>query len=148
MNRAEVFFRWFLRVVGSFALLAAPCALMPYSWMDAVHRQLGMGPLPAEPIVGYLARSTSAFYALQGGLLWLVSFDLPRHRLVLNYVGASFLVMGAFLWWVDAVEGMPAFWRDWEGPLVIVYGLVFLGLNRWANRAGGAAAKPDHADTV
>ena len=75
MFRAEDALRWFLRLVGAFSLLALPCALMPFSWMDATHRWLGLGTLPSEPIVAYLARSLSLFYALLGGLLWVASFD-------------------------------------------------------------------------
>ena len=69
MARYERSFKLFLRVVGTVALLAVVAVVMPYSWMDAVHQRLGMGKLPPEPIVGYLARSTSAFYAMLGGLL-------------------------------------------------------------------------------
>ena len=46
--------------------------------MVAMHADLGLGRLPDAPIVGYLARSTSAFYAIEGGLFWVVSIDLVR----------------------------------------------------------------------
>ena len=58
-----------LRITGCVSLLAAIFVFVPYSWMNAIHQQLGMGELPSNPVVGYLARSTSAFYALLGGLL-------------------------------------------------------------------------------
>jgi hypothetical protein len=35
------------------------------------------------PVVGSLARSTSAFYAMLGGLFWIISFDLFIATLVL-----------------------------------------------------------------
>jgi hypothetical protein len=66
----------------------------PYARMDAIHRELGIGPLPDQPVVGYLARSTSALYDLFGGLIWVVSFDLARHRQVLRYVGAASVAFG------------------------------------------------------
>ena len=80
MPRPELFLKWFIRYIGSVSMLAAFAVVMPYSWMNAIHGWLGMGELPADPIVGYLSRSTSAFYALFGGLLWLVSFDLPGRQ--------------------------------------------------------------------
>ena len=86
-----------LRAIGSASLLALIFVFVPYQAMDAIHRWLGMGPLPDQPVVGYLARSTSAFYAMLGGLLWLVSFDLRRHRRVLIYLGVAISLFGVAL---------------------------------------------------
>jgi hypothetical protein len=108
-------------------MLALVAVFMPCSWMDATHRWLGMGPLPDGPVVGYLARSLSLFYVLLGGLLWLCSFDPPRYRAVLCYLGAAFLCFGIVMWGVDVVEGMPGFWKHGEGPIVIAFGGVILG---------------------
>ena len=64
LTRQEHYFRLFLRIIGTTTLLALDAVVMPYSLMNAIHKWLGLGQLPAEPIVGYLARSTSAFYVL------------------------------------------------------------------------------------
>ena len=81
-------------------------------------------------IVGYLARSTSAFYALLGGLLLVLSFDVRRHRTVLTYLGIAISLLGLILLFVDWVEGLPPYWRTWEGPFVFLLGLAVLFLNR------------------
>ncbi len=122
--------RWVLRVVGTAALLALPCALMPFGWMDTTHQWLGLGPLPANPIVSYLARSTSLFYALLGGLMWLVSFDLPRHRIVLDFLGCAMLAFGLILLWIDFQAGLPLWWTLYEGPWDAAIGIAILVLNR------------------
>ncbi len=75
-----------------------------------------MGQLPDKPVVGYLARSTSALYAILGGLFWTVSFDLERHRLVLRYLGAAITLFGAALLVIDWSEGLPFLWKVWEVP--------------------------------
>jgi NADH:ubiquinone oxidoreductase subunit 6 (subunit J) len=80
--------------------------------------------------VGYLARTLSAFYALLGGLLWVLSFDLHRHRVVLLYLGAAFVVFGIIAMWVDFKEGMPVFWRFTEAPIVVVFGTAIFLLSR------------------
>lgn len=103
---------------------------MPYSWMDAVHQWLGMGRLPGEPIVGYLARSTSGFYAMFGGLMWVVSLDLQRHRLVLCYLGVVVIVFGLALFAVDILEGMPLYWSLGEGPVNTAFGVYILVSSR------------------
>jgi len=119
MTKQYRLLRLFLRIIGTAALLALVAVIMPYSWMNAIHQWLGMGQLPAEPIVGYLARSTSAFYALLGGLFWVASFDLHRHRMVLCYLGIVIVIFGVALLVVDLFEGMPLWWTIGEGPFNI-----------------------------
>jgi hypothetical protein len=128
LSRPERVLQLLLQIVGSIALLAIPCVLMPYSWMNAIHQGLGMGELASRPVVGYLARSTSAFYALLGGLLWVVSLDLRRHRPVVRYLGVAIILMGFALLGVDLAEGMPRWWSLAEGPFNIVFGAVILVL--------------------
>jgi NADH:ubiquinone oxidoreductase subunit 6 (subunit J) len=126
MRARDRYLKPFLRITGTVALLAVVAVVMPYSWMNAVHQWLGMGPLPAQPIVGYLARSTSAFYAILGGLLWLVSFDLRRYRPVLHYLGLVMILLGITIGIVDFMEGMPIWWRLAEGPINVVVGVLIL----------------------
>lgn len=121
---------WVLRVMGSFSLLAIPFVFVPRATMEAIHAQLGIGELPRAPIVGYLARSLSAFYALVGGLLWLLSFDPERHRSVLIYLGSAIALMGGALLFIDLYEGLPAVWTWWEGPFVALFGATILLLAR------------------
>ena len=125
---AEKLLRVILRVMGAASMLAIIAVVMPYAWMDTIHQTLEMGPLPDAPIVGYLARSTSAFYALTGGLLILVSHDLTRYRPLIPWIGRGVATMGIILLGVDWIEGMPAPWTFWEGPFVIAYGLLIHSL--------------------
>ena len=129
--------RLILRLLGSSSLLALIFVAAPYAWMDSIHSTLGMGQLPDSPVVGYLARSTSAFYALLGGLFWVVSFDLVRHRPVLIYLGAAIASFGLVLLIVDWTEGMQSFWTVWEGPFVIAFGLTLLFLSRSVRQQPG-----------
>ena len=129
MTRQERFLRVFLRLLGSAGLLAVFFVFVPFSWMDAIHQWLGLGDLPDKPLVGYLARWTSAFYAMLGGLFWMLSFDLRRHRLVLCYVGAAVVFFGAALGVVLALEGMPLWWCLPEGMFNVAFGVMILGLS-------------------
>jgi hypothetical protein len=126
MSRHETFLRGFLRVLGASSLTAAFFVCVPDAWMDTIHQRLGLGKLPDVPIVSYLARSTSAFYALLGGLLWVVSFDLRRHRAVLRYLGVAIVMFGVALFIIDWQVGLPLWWRFWEGPIVCAFGTVIL----------------------
>jgi hypothetical protein len=130
MTKQDRFFKLFLRIIGTAALLALVAVIMPFSWMDSGHQWLGMGRLPDAPVVSYLARSTSGFYALLGGLFWVVSFDLRRHRVVLHYLGVVIIVFGAALFVIDLAAGMPLFWSLGEGPFNVAFGTVILVSNR------------------
>jgi hypothetical protein len=128
-TKQERFTRLFLRVLGSWALVALPFAFLPYGWMNAIHQRLGMSILPCAPVVGYLARSTSLFYALLGGLLWVISSDVRRHRRVLAYLGWAVLFFGLMLLGIDWAEGMPRIWTFAEGPGDVLFGFVLLWLS-------------------
>ena len=121
---------WLLRLFGVSSLFALIFVAAPHSWMREIHEMAELGVMPDTPVVWYLARSTSAFYAIVGGLFLVVSRDLERHRPVLVYLGSSVLFLGAVLLIVDVTEGMPTAWTVWEGPFVIAYGVVFLYLLR------------------
>jgi hypothetical protein len=125
----ETLLKFGLRYVGTVSLLATAFIAVPYTWMDAIHTWLGMGKLPSEPVVGYLARSTSAFYALLGGLLWVISFDLHKNFHILRYLGFAITCFGIMLLTIDYLEGMPLFWLLTEGPFVITMGIIMSFLN-------------------
>ena len=122
--------RFMLRFFGTMSLLAIPFIFVPYSVMNDVHQQLQLGTLPDEPIVGYLARSLSAFYALIGALFWKISFDLRRYRPLLIYLCGALTLLGGALCFIDWWEGLPTAWKLWEGPFIIVAGLTMSSLSR------------------
>lgn len=128
--------RFLLRYLGFVSMLSLVAVFMPFAWMDATHRALGMGPLPAEPVVGYLARSLSLFYALLGGLLWLLSWNPRRHREVLLYLGIAFIIFGVIMFGVDHVEAMPGFWRLTEGLISAAFGLAIFWLSARLPKSG------------
>ena len=119
-----------LRVIGVSSLFALIFVAAPESWMATIHEGMAMGPFPTAPVVGYLARSTSAFYAIAGGLFLLVATDLNRYRAVLLYIGWTMTLFGVILLAVDVLEGMPHSWTLWEGPFVVLFGGVMLWLTR------------------
>ncbi len=127
----EALLKLVLRVIGGFSLLALIFVVAPYSWMNTIHdRWLGMGELSSQPVVGYLARSTSAFYALLGGLLILVSRDPRAYRSVLLYLAWAIMALGVALFFIDQAEGLPPPWSLWEGPFVAAFGVLVLWLTR------------------
>ena len=117
-----------LRVVGAWLLLALVFVAAPQSWMRDIHDLLDLGEMPDAPIVWYLARSVSAFYAIMGGLYWVVSFDINNHRSVLRYLGWTTSVFGAALCAIDVQAAMPLVWTVTEGPITTMFGIAVLYL--------------------
>lgn len=128
MSRSENALVVALRVGGVLLLTAVIPAVMPFAWMDQIHRQLGMGELPETPITGYLTRSLSAFYALHGVVVLFVSLDVRRYLPVVRCLAALCIVFGAGMIVLDVWVGMPLPWVLGEGPSIIVLGSVLLWL--------------------
>jgi hypothetical protein len=126
MTRADKALVILLRIVGVPALFALVPVVMPFSWMIATHRWLGLGEMPTGPIVVYLARSLSAFYALVGALCLVVAADLERYRPLVRFLGVAFALMSVVILGVDLASGMPWWWTASEGPGGVVFGALLL----------------------
>ncbi|MFO0879624.1 MAG: hypothetical protein U0840_19945 [Gemmataceae bacterium] len=130
MQRAERALRLLLRFEATVVALAAPAALLPSSWMDAVHQVMGLGPLPRGPIIEYLTRTLSMMYAAWAPLLWLMSRDVRRYLPVIRLI-SWLTVAGAVLFpLVDHLAGMPLPWLLIEGGVLLGYGATGLVLTR------------------
>jgi hypothetical protein len=131
MTKADKALVILLRCLGVGSLFALVPVLMPASWMVATHRWLGLGEMPTGPVVEYLARSVSAFYAFFGALFLMVASDLDRCRPVVRFLGAALALVGLVLLGVDVGAGMPWWWSAFEGPLWAGVGALMLVLARF-----------------
>ena len=123
-----------LRLFGFIDLLALIAVVMPERWLEQGHLWAGLGRLPEGPIVGYLARSASALYALHGGMIVFISFDVARYWRLITFLAAAAVVHGVVMAGIDVATGMPLLWTVLEGPSFAASGLVVLILQRWAGR--------------
>ena len=123
-----------LRLFGFIDLLALIAVVMPERWLEQGHLWVGLGRLPEGPIVGYLARSASALYALHGGMIVFISFDVARYWRLITFLAAAAVVHGVVMAGIDVATGMPLLWTVLEGPSFAASGLVVLILQRWAGR--------------
>lgn len=138
-NTSELIIVVILRIFGTGGLLAIPAIFFPFSWMDTCHQWLGLGSLPDAPIVTYLARSLSAFYAIIGTFLLTFSFDIRRYRALIKLWAIIAVTMGLVLLGIDWSSGLPPGWTLFEGPMILAMGAVLL----WSARHIG---EPDAND--
>jgi hypothetical protein len=115
-----------LQLLGAIDLFALIAVVMPLQWMSWVHAICGMGPLPEGRIVGYLARTTSALYALHGALILFISIDIDRYRPLVRFLAVAAIVHGAILLGIDLSQGMPWFWTFFEAPTFAATGIALL----------------------
>ncbi|MBM4041618.1 MAG: hypothetical protein FJ290_24225 [Planctomycetes bacterium] len=131
-----------LRMVGGMECLAIFPALMPRTWMALVHEHIGLGPFPEGPVVEYLARSLSALYAVNGGLMLVVSTDVRRYAALVTFSAAAAVAAGLLVLVTDLSVGMPWWWTAGEGPFLMAFGVVLLTLQARAGRASGGPSAP------
>lgn len=130
LGKPELIIVVILRFTGVGGLLAIPAIFFPYSWMNTCHQFVGLGTLPDAPIVSYLARSLSAFYAVVGTITFYISFDIRRYRSLVGLWAIIIGVMGLVLFGIDLASGLPMIWTLLEGPMTLAMGVVLL----WAQR--------------
>lgn len=111
-------------------MLALPAVFLPVTAMNYFHGQLGLGPLPEGPIVQYLARSLSAFYAAFGSLTLLLATDIKRYAPLITWWGIVALVFGGLLAGIDTMAGMPTSWMLGEVVFLACAGAAVL-LLQW-----------------
>ena len=137
MTRADKALVLLLRFVGVGSLFALVAVFMPFSWMVATHRWLGLGEMPTGPVVEYLARSLSAFYALFGAICLVLASDPERYRPLVRFLALAVVLMSLVVLGVDLAAGMPWWWSASEGPGGVVFGVLLFVLARPTHRAGG-----------
>jgi hypothetical protein len=120
MNRHERVLIFLLRCDAIILLTAVLPAVMPFVWMQEVHRFLGMGELPEGPIMGYLTRSLSVMYAMHGAVTLYVSFDVRRYLLIVKFMAVLGILFGLWLTGIDIAVRMPLFWTISEGPFIFL----------------------------
>ena len=128
-----------LRAVGVTALFALVSVFTPVSWLAASHRWLGLGEMPTGPVVEYLARSLSAFYAIMGALCLVMASDLDRYRPLVRFFGVCLALLGIVFTGVDLAAEMPWCWTALEGPGALPVGALVYFLARPADSKGGTA---------
>jgi hypothetical protein len=122
-------------------LTALGAVVMPFDWMNVIHRQAGLGDMPHVPIVGYLTRSISALYVLHGALLVFMAGDVRRYLPVVRFLAGAGVVFGALMLGIDCAVAMPLPWTVSEGPFVVAFGAVVLwltGRRRFPSTTGAA----------
>jgi hypothetical protein len=140
MSASEKRLALFLRLLGAVCCLAIIAVFMPRAWMAECHRLLGLGTFPDAPIVEYLARSLSLFYAFFGAVLWVLASDVRRWGRTVGIVACVMIGAGLVMLMIDMRSGMPWYWTGAEGPIVVILGVITIVLRTRADMEAETAA--------
>lgn len=133
-----------LRGSGLLMLTALIAMGMPFAWMQEIHKVfLGLGDMPGEPIVEYLARSLSLLYALHGALLFFLARDIGRFLPVIKCFSVLGVVFGLIIIFLDIAVGLPAYWVLGEGPLIIPLSIGIFWLTRRVEMTCGSPSETE-----
>jgi hypothetical protein len=130
MSIKEKTFVYLLRVTGIIMAFALVFVFCPLYWMDSMHQSLGLGPLPAGPVVEYLARTESALYAFLGLILYFISFDVSHYQSLIRFLAWITIPFSIGVTLLDIKLRLPLFWTVSEGPLTLLLGLALLYLTK------------------
>jgi len=101
----------FFGVVDMFAL---PAAAMPFAWMQWINTNFGHGDLPDVPVVEYLARHVSLWYAVHAATFLFLATDVPRYRPVIRFLAWLGLAFCTCLLLVNLASDLPLWWAVGE----------------------------------
>ena len=124
-----------LRACGLLDMLALLVALIPSSWIIALHGHLGLDRFPDESIALYLARSSSLMYAIHGLVLIFLSFSIERYLPLIRLLAGIALIHGLLLIAIDLSTAMHWWWICGEGPLLLAWGTLVLLITKQDNIA-------------
>lgn len=117
-----------LRSLGTICILAIVPLLAPRPYLADAHVRIGLGPFPDSPITEYLVRSVCSLCVFYGGLLLVISIDVPRFIPVIRYQALAILTFSAFGVLAGVTSGMPVWFvlADAVGCWAFLLPMLFL----------------------
>ena len=121
---------WLLRITGVTEILAFIAVVMPRSWMEVSHAWLGLGEMPAGPVLMFMIRQASYTYGAHGISLLVIASDVERFRPFVILNGIAFLIAGPVFFLIDYSSGMPWWWTMADPLSCTFFGTALLWLSR------------------
>ena len=138
MNIYKIWLQRILVVLGIGLLVAIIPVFFPVSTMATIHGWLGLGEFPDNPITIYLARSTSALYAIHGAIILLTGIKINELELLVPILGWIHVVIGIVMLGIDLTTPMPWYWTAVEGVPISLGGVLVLWLWKRSQQVGPA----------
>jgi hypothetical protein len=119
-------------------LLAFVAVVMPRSWMEISHAWLGLGEMPAVPVLMFMIRQASYTYGIHGISLFVLASNVERFRPLIILNGIAFLLAGPVFFLIDYTSGLPWWWAVVDSLSCLFFGAALLWLSREKQFYSGA----------
>ncbi len=116
--------------MGLIEILAFIAVVMPREWMEVSHAWLGLGRMPAAPVLMFMIRQASYTYGMHGISLLILSLDVNRFRPLIILNGIAYLLAGPVFFLIDYTSRLPLWWTAGDAVACGSFGLLLLLLSR------------------
>jgi len=134
MTNLDRLLTWMIRANAAILIVAILPIFFPTEFMAEIHEWFGLGTLSRDRLTEYLTRSAATCYTLHGGVLLLLSTDVPRYRPMIPWMYGLHLAFAGFLLGIDLYAGMPGWWTASEVGSISLVAVVVLIVERLARK--------------
>lgn len=129
MRRYQRLLQLVLWLAGGTMVLAIVAVFMPRTWIVLAHDEwLDFGQFPEAPIVEYLARALSGFYAMVGGFFLLAAGKPRQYAVPLRYFVVMMMLLAVAMVPIGSLCGMPLWWTLGDAASMVSFGVAVIWL--------------------
>jgi hypothetical protein len=111
-----------LRVLAVFIALNSLTVFLPEGWIDSVLVWCGVGHVPDAMLFRFLLRGAGVLLLAFAVLIWMIATDVVRYQPLVIVVCVIFLAGAPVSWLIDALVGLPLWWRILDATICVLGG--------------------------
>jgi hypothetical protein len=120
-----------LKVIAIGWIFSCIFCFIPDSWMNSFLGWFGAEQMPSAIFMSYVLRGAGLILAGVGVVIWIAATDTVRYRPIVIAIIALHLIAAPVFYVMDAIIGMPLWWRVMDLGSFFVAGGVLLAFYLW-----------------
>ena len=111
-----------LQVLAIGWIFSGVFCFIPDSWMNTFLGWFGAEQMPPAIFMSYVLRGAGLIIAGVGVVIWIAATDIVRYRPIVVAIIALHLIAAPVFYVMDAIIGMPLWWRVMDFSCFFVAG--------------------------
>ena len=124
-----------MRVLAVSWILSGIWCFLPGRWIDSFLAWFAVEQMPSALFMIYVLRGAGWACVGVGVVIWVVAADIVRYRPIVIAIIALHLIAAPVFYVMDAVIGMPLWWRVMDFSCFFVAGGLPLSFWLWPSKA-------------